>query len=249
VIVLSLVSGIISSLLAVLIIEAYLYIRRTVARRSLRAVLAISEKQCTLIMSNIKEIDPTEFGSTEVTGIYDALGATHILDTCRKVDVMCDLVPQNRISLDAPRDLIVIGGPLGNRVAAFHLSAFCQGFRPSYSTEASSRSQSPRLIGWTCGPHDLRDSADEAVGFIVKLTPDVTKRSGSVHLLFGRIDIGTAAAAYYLSKHYDRIFRAYGKGTYFIAVRASRVTSYRSITLDAIDLTKDAIPAVNIKTS
>jgi hypothetical protein len=80
-----------------------------------------------------------------------------------------------------------------------------------------------------------------ACAFLVKLTPEITGLASIVHLAFGRSSTGTAAAAYYLSRHYGHIYASHASKPYFLALRASKVIGYASVSMDALDITADAI--------
>jgi hypothetical protein len=161
----SLLNGVISSILAVLIIEGYLALRRMASRRALRAVLGLSTKRRALVMSGLTK---TRLAPTEIVGVYDALGLAHLLEMCRRVGSTPSVIPQSRIPVDLPKDIIAIGGSLSNPVTAFHLARSCPGFQPCYE-EGAEGSSGKFPKGWKCGGIELHDFKDDAIGFIVSL--------------------------------------------------------------------------------
>jgi hypothetical protein len=238
--------GILSGLLTIIVVEGYLRARRLFDKRRLRLVLGLSVGECAIACSSLSGLpEPVvaELGIRETTtlGVVEALGLAHLLEMCRRVDAKVNLFPSDQVPVDLGSDLISVGGPVSNPITSFHLNSFCPGFQPYYGDDSVVFPWGKMPDGWLCNGQRFRDSEDEVVGFLVKLTPHITGRPSVVHLAFGRSSTGTAAAAYYLASYYKQIYQTYKSSAYFLALRASRVMGYRSVPLQTADLTPGAL--------
>jgi hypothetical protein len=102
-----LVSGVISSVLAVLLVELYLIVRRRLRHRSLRAVLN-RPRRVTLVAP----IFPHAAGLNTISlmGTHDAYAIAHILDAYRRLGGEPSVASAGRLSDGLDGDLVCIGG-------------------------------------------------------------------------------------------------------------------------------------------
>ena len=201
----------------------------------------MGKDRCGLVLDSLAHVEPSKM---RITGAYSAVGTAHMLELCRSIGTVSEIAFHNSIPPDLPPNLIAVGGPLGNSVTKFHLDRSCPGFQPYYDEDSFVYPDGRVPAGWDCGGQRFQNSDDEVVGFVVKLTSMLTRHNGVVHLVFGKSDIGTAAAAYYLSEYTRDIYVGHRDRPYFLAIKVSRVMGYRSISSEVVDLTGPAFQAL-----
>ncbi|HDD44712.1 MAG TPA: hypothetical protein ENG63_07630 [Candidatus Desulfofervidus auxilii] len=238
----TILAGVISSLLAVFLVESYLIVKRKIHRRRLKKVLSFHGQVCHIIAP----IYHQEL-KNGLIHYRDAYAFSHLFELCHRLNVEGKLIPFHKISDVAEADdLIVVGGPLSNKITSNYLRKYCPGFQLIYEKEASEFKELPAaanvryVTGFRCGKHVLMANDDEEYGILVKITEKELDQERTVHIVFGYSGIGTGAAAYFLWKYYGKLFKKFGENKYFIAMKVSRHESYKSISATYIDLTSDA---------
>lgn len=226
-------AGIISSLIAVLLVEIYHVLRRVLTDRPLRKVFSLSDRRRAIIVPKFPHVryDGSRFG---LLATNDAIGLAHILAVMNKFKVPADILSSGLLPDDIPDDLVCIGGPDGNRVTELYMRRYCPGFiihgkkleDGGYNFEFSQ-----------CGGRTFIDDDEDGWAFIVKLSPVHTGLPGTIMLLWGHEDTGTAAAAFFASQ-YARKLSKLNQDIFFVALVASKKLGYRRIQLDPIDLSR-----------
>jgi len=149
-----------------------------------------------------------------------------------KFRIPAEILSSELLSDDIPDDLVCIGGPDGNRVTELYLRRYCPGFvlhgnkmdDGGYNFEFSQ-----------CGGRTFTDDGEDSWAFIVKLSPAHTGLPGTIMLLWGHEDTGTAAAAFFASQYASKLSRL-NQDAFFVALAASKRLGYRRIQLDPVNL-------------
>ena len=70
------------------------------------------------------------------------------------------------------------------------------------------------------------------------MTKNKINQNRTIHILFGKTAIGTAASAYYLSENYEKIYKKFKDKDYFIMIKGNPSHGYKSFNGEFIDRTK-----------
>jgi hypothetical protein len=233
---LTIASGVVSSILAILCVEAYRWARRSLIRRALANVLAIQGGSA-LIVASIKDKEVER----KAVDYRDAYAIGHLLELCARIHIDAKMeVFHRRSEIGDECTFLSVGGPLSNDFTEEALRRFVPSFRllEKVDIEVSQ----PGVLrkdgkhkdyrGFGIGDKELLASEYEEPAILVKLTPEVLKQDRTVHLIFGYSGQGTAAAAYYLSRYYSYIDGKHGKNAYCISIQVSRRDMYKSVPIE-----------------
>ncbi len=226
----NLVAGIISSLIAVMLVEIYQLTRKTLVHRPLRKVFCSSKRRVILVPKF--PLKQGEGSKQDLLATHDEIALAHILSVLNKFEIIADVLSSERLPDEIPADLICIGGPSGNSATAFFMQRYCPGFATRGDEKEGG---SYRTTYYEAGGKSFIDGNHDCWGFIVKLSPAYTGLSGTVLLFWGFSRIGTAAAAFFASQHASRL-RKLNQDAFFVAVLANRKLGYRSVQLTPIDI-------------
>ncbi|GAA0266118.1 hypothetical protein [Cryptosporangium japonicum] len=223
-----LIAGIISSVLAVLLVEIYLWLRRRYRQRALRWLVGTDTVSViTPVYPWAENAHPAGLLTT-----YDAIGLAHVLEACNRVGTVPVVTRSGESAENSPLDVVAIGGPSGNQVTSTFLKAYCPGFEILTDPVTGQ-------LSYRCGDRVFTRSDDETFAFIVRLSPRETGLPGTALIAWGHSAVATASAGYYLAK-YPQALRKVGKGSFFVAISVRWVLGYRSFDTRPIDLTKTA---------
>lgn len=223
-----LTAGIISSVLAVLLVEIYLWLRRRYRHRALRWLVgADTVSVSTPVYPRAQNAHPAGLLTT-----YDAIGLAHVLEACNRIGTMPVVTRSGESSENSPLDVVAIGGPSGNQVTATFLKAYCPGFEILTDPESGE-------LSYRCGDRVFVRTEDETFAFIVRLSPKETGLPGTALIAWGHSAVATASAGYFLAR-YPQTLRKVGKGSFFVAISVRWVLGYRSFDTRPIDLTRAA---------
>ncbi|MFG1921723.1 hypothetical protein [Cryptosporangium sp. NPDC048952] len=223
-----LIAGVVSSVLAVLLVEIYLWLRRRYRRRALRWLVG------TDTVSVITPVYPWAENShpAGLLTTYDAIGLAHVLEACNRVGTVPVVTRSGESSENSPLDVVAIGGPSGNQVTSTFLKAYCPGFEVLTDPETG-------YLSYRCGDRVFARTEDETFAFIVRLSPRETGLPGTALIAWGHSAVSTASAGYYLAR-YAQSLRKVGKGSFFVAISVRWVLGYRAFDTRPIDLTRAA---------
>jgi hypothetical protein len=231
----NLAAGVISSLIAVLLVEIYRLSRKVLTHRPLRRVFGPSDKRRAVVVPKFPHTryDGSRFG---LLATHDAIALAHILAVLNKFGIPADVLSSGLLPDEVPDDIVCIGGPDGNLVTEFYMRRYCPGFvihgdkteDGGYNFESSE-----------CGDRNFIDENDDCWAFIVKLSPAHAGLPGTILLLWGHEDIGTATAAFFVSHHASKL-SGFSKDAFFVALLANSRLGYRSVQLTPIDLSEKA---------
>lgn len=221
-----LVAGVISSVLAVLLVEVYLWVRRRFRQRSLRWL--VGTETCAVVTP----VSPQSEHPAGLLTTYDAIGLAHVLEACNRVGTVPVISRSGESTQNAPLDVIAIGGPASNQIAATFLKAYCPGFEVLDELPNGSTS-------YRCGNLTFDHTADETFAFVVRLAPKETGLPGTALIVWGHSSVATASAGYYVAR-YANALRKVNKGSFFVAISVRWVLGYRSFDTRPIDLTAAA---------
>lgn len=223
-----LIAGIASSVLAVLLVEIYLWLRRRYRHRALRWLVgADTVAVSTPVYPRAENAHPAGLLTT-----YDAIGLAHVLEACNRIGTMPVVTRSGESAENSPLDVVAIGGPSGNQVTATFLKAYCPGFEILTDPESGK-------LSYRCGDRVFVHTDDETFAFIVRLSPKETGLPGTALIAWGHSAVATASAGYFLAR-YPKTLRKVGKGSFFVAISVRWVLGYRSFDTRPIDLTRAA---------
>jgi hypothetical protein len=221
-----LVAGVVSSVLAVLLVEVYLWLRRRLRQRSLRWLLGT--ETCAVVTP----VAPLSEHPAGLLTTYDAIGLAHVLEACNRVGAVPVITRSGESAENAPLDVIAIGGPAANKVSATFLKSYCPGFEILEDPTTGS-------VAYRCGIRTFEHSADEVFAFLVRLAPKETGLPGTALLAWGHSSLATASAGYYVAR-YASALRKVNKGSFFVAISVRPGLGYRSFDTRPIDLSAAA---------
>ncbi|MFI5960435.1 hypothetical protein [Cryptosporangium sp. NPDC051539] len=223
-----LVAGVVSSVLAVLLVEIYLAVRRRYRKRALRWLIGTETASVvTPVYPWAEQGHPSGLLTT-----YDAIGLAHVLEACNRLGTVPVVTRSGDSTENSPLDVIAIGGPSGNQVSATFLKAYCPGFEVLTDPETG-------RLSYRCGGRVFERTDDETFAFLVRLSPHETGLPGTALVVWGHSAVATAAAGYFVAR-YPEALRKIGKGSFFVAISVRYVLGYRSFDTRPIDLTAAA---------
>jgi hypothetical protein len=228
--------GVVSSLVAVALVETYLRLRRVREQRALARALGFRRSTCSIVPTRYDR----EPGSPPLTGARDAVALAYVLNACHAVRT------EPVVEWDDPMDglfkanLVSIGSWSGNQLTASLMRQYCPGF---VTHNAAAEHTDFASIHYSCGPHVFASDADVTHAFIVRLTTEKTGIPGSVTLLWGHYGVGTIAAAHVLTGTPELLTPFLARGSFAVALTANRKLGYRAVSRNLIDLTDHAFTA------
>ena len=225
--------GVVSSLVAVALVEVYLRARRAREQRHLARALGFRRSTCSIVPTRYDR----EPGSPPLTGARDAIALAYVLSACHEVRT------EPVVEWDDPMDglfksnLVSIGSWSGNKLTGSLMRQYCPGF---VTHNADAELTDFASIYYTCGPHVFPSDEDVTHAFVVRLTTAQTGIPGSVTLLWGHYGVGTIAAAQVLTRN-PQLLRPYlDRGSFVVALTANRNLGYRAVSRNLLDITEHA---------
>lgn len=231
----SLVEGIVASLIAVVILEVYRIIRRSLSYRPVRRILGGAARFGIVAPSYPQTRTSVSPGLLTTD---NAFALAELIDACRKISAEPVLSPVARIADNFPDDLILLGGHIANDLTNQFLKDYCPGFK-IHGTAGDSPDQALDTIFYSCGGRSFVDTDQDAWAFIAKLSPDLTHNPRIVAMVWGRSSFGSAAAAHILARR-ARLLHAKEGRSFFYALRMARQVHYQAFPADTFDLTSEA---------
>lgn len=225
----SIIPGIVSSLIAVALIEAYRLARQRFYHRALRRLLPIFKDQVTLICPALAPRQ--ESYDLGLLTYYDAYALGFLLEAASRLRVRTEVVSSTLRSSEATPAIVCLGGPYSNRFTKSILSEFCPGFSAATDNDDDA---------FRCGTNTFRNLESNSHAFLVRLSAQTTRRSGDVLLLWGIEEIGTAAAAFYWMDRAKNIYRDYSHGDFFLSIKIDPRLGFRSLPQEHLDVSRDA---------
>lgn len=229
-IMLNLAEGVVSSFLAVALIELYLTSRNRLRDRPLRSLLGHSD-QAAIIIPELPKGGGERTGTLMAT--HDAIALAHLLDVCRKVNTSSVLAAASRLPEDLPSLTMSIGGPFSNPLTDFYLQKYCSNFRPIVEKSYTEGFEIQ-------GVERFGEDSDTTWSFIVRLDSCVTGRFGTVLLMWGATAHATATAAYYFANNPQML--PWRHKNFFVALSADRKLGYRSVQRKPMDVSSQIFP-------
>ena len=237
----ALVSGVVSSILAVAVVEVYLRLRDGLRRRTLRQTLGFYREPCSII-TPAHMIEGSRWN--EMLEIGDVFAIGHALALCERVKSPATLVSSLARGPRLDKNKIVIGGWGANEVTASLLATYCPGLLIHRGTSGQADPSDEAAAAWAgifyqCGDVVLRESPDVTNAFVIKLAKDLTGLDDSILIAWGHEDLGTTAAMFYLSDPPPLLSRTGGR-SFFVALRVQQKLGYRGVIQPVLDLTQAA---------
>jgi hypothetical protein len=225
----SIIAGVVSSLLAVLAIEFAHAMHKRFDHRALRKVLHLRREVCIISTAAVRSESRWELVAQREAHAYG-----YLANLALRLGVDPEIIdakhpPENQ----APTDEFCVGGPLTNIRTREILRRYIAPFEIVLTENA--KSATPDLDGrWVEGfsvsGYISRIDPERGFAFLGKLDTDADT---TAHVVFGITDVGVAAAAYYLHTHYRDLARLFGERPYFVALSYSLTFGFKSVVLDA----------------
>lgn len=215
----SFATGIATSLVVVLIVSLYHYLRTRFSKRKLRLVLGFNESRC-LISTAVHKKD--EWGG--FIQHQDAYAFAYLAHLALDLKINPEIIPCHKISESAePADEFCVGGPISNHRTKVLLAKSY----PDFEVEAAGidRLQGTYYARFKIAGQEVTLNKDEEYCFLIKTR---TNYSRTVHFIFGITPLGTAGAAYYLYMHYKDIYKLYGQSPFFIVLKLDLSLGYKT---------------------
>lgn len=232
----SLAGGVVSSILAVTLIEGYLRIRRRYHERSLSRVLGFYDAPCSIITP----AHAYEGELYQVIGVRDVFAVSFALAACMRVGSTAALASSHQLAegIVAP-NMISIGGWSGNKITESLMAIYCPGFvicnKEKHDTDFDS-------IYYECGARVFKDTDDVMYSFLVKLSPRMTGLDGSCLLVWGHQGPATVSGVYFVSE-FHRVLSRLKKDSFFVVLTVSRSLGSRAVSRLVLDISDDAFAA------
>lgn len=195
----------------------------------------------------------------------DGLALSYILTLLHELGVGSQIMPYHQISYnsqEAPKDTFIIASPISNSLTEKYLTKYCPKFLVVDERGADEAKQLPvqeadarfedgklkygiRIMSQVQSfdsdekqymEFPIYQERDYAV--LIKIDADTSDHDNSIHLIFGLSATGTAAAAYFLSKHYKEIFSIVKDKSYCLLVRYDRKEGYKYVSRNFENLTR-----------
>ena len=215
----SFATGIATSLIVVLIVSMYDYLKTRLSKRKLRLVLGFTESKC-LISTSVHKID--EWGG--FIQHQDAYAFAYLAHLALDLKVNPEIIPYHKISESVePTDEFCVGGPISNlRTKVLLAKSY-----PDFEVDAAGVDMSQRTYyaRFKMEGKEVTLEKDEEFCFLIKTRTNYSK---TVHFIFGITPLGTSGAAYYLYKHYKDIYKLYGQSPYFIVLKLNLSLGYKT---------------------
>lgn len=195
--------------------------------RALSSVFAISSTHCDVILPS------------RIFKFNDIHALTHLVSACMQLPVEPHPMSSGNLLVEHRTDRIVVGGWKHNCHTLYYLKTCCQGFETKDGDPETWRGTTQ----YQCGGAPLSDSRLVARGYLAKLTGDVPEfpaRYGTVHLCWGHRGTGTAAAAYFLTHHYEALLEKFQDGPYFVVLDIPVKLGYQAVSTTFEDFTAEA---------
>jgi hypothetical protein len=228
----SLVEGVVASLIAVMILEAYRITRRSLSHRAIRRILGSAARFGIVAPSYPQTRTSVSLGLLTTD---NAFALAELIDACRKIGAEPVLAPVARITDNFPDDLILLGGHIANDLTYQFLKYYCFGFKIHGSVDDSPE-QALKTIFYSCGERRFVDTDQDAWAFIAKLSSDFTHSPRVVAIVWGRSSFGSAAAAHFLASRAKLLGAQRGR-SFFYALRMARQLHYQALPTEIVDLT------------
>jgi hypothetical protein len=229
----SLIEGVLASLVAVVIIEIYRIVRRSLSYRAIRSVLEGSGRFGIVAPSYPHT---RSLASAGLLTTDNAFALAEIIDVCRKLGAEPVLSPVARIADNFPDDMILLGGHIANDLTGRFLSEYCTGFK-IHGTLSDQPDQASETIYYSCGERKFIDSSEDAWAFVAKLSSDLTGNPRTIVMVWGRSSFGSAAAAHFLARR-TRLLNAKQGQSLFYALRMSRQLHYQSLPTEIANISE-----------
>ena len=256
-------TGVISSLIAIILVECYRFISHKMRNQRLRQFLGFKSQSCLIVTSrHTIEIDarndegmlfsPAESERAiqcQISTIdhYAAYAFGHLFEMCQRVGIEPKISPHNKISeTEEEGNVISIGDPLNNPFSRRvlerlfpDLTLFRQREITHLGGNVYKRLDNLRSVD-IGGDHLLsRDGRDYA--FIVRAGARELRQDRTVHIIWGTSGQALASATYFIYKYHKRLLKNFEDEKYFVAIPVYN-ESYKAVTFHYIDLTSQAFP-------
>jgi hypothetical protein len=228
-------------------------------RQALKNILGIKKSQD---FNGVRIITPVyhKQPNSKLMHHKDGIAVSYVLKLLHDIGVNAHIVAYHEISSnsqDSPRDTVVIASPVSNSKCEEYMKKYVPRFVviderneveknriPASETDARKENGDLKFgfrifNGDQNSPDKMNEIPiyeDNDYGVLIKLDTQHTRLEKTIHLLFGMSATGTAAAAYYLAKHYSLINKVHNTGSYCLLVRVDRREGYKHVRHDFIDI-------------
>ena len=229
----SLLAGVASSLIAIGLIESYHFSKKYIDHRALRALLGSSRRATIIVPIFEVPVQLDEEVVKSLTGTHDAYAIAHIVEAYRRIGVTSSFVSVGNLPEDLSGDVVAIGGHFTNKLTKYHMLRFFPGFTANWDD---------RPVTFRCGNQELVETEFTTWAFIARLTSDIAGSVGNILLLWSLTGVGTASAGYYAAQYPERLPRNRNR-SFMVAVAVQLPLGYRAVSPMPIDLSDSAFDA------
>ena len=219
----SITSGIISSIIAIIIIQLYIYFVKNISHWHLRKVLSFSDKKCLIA-------GPVNLKLHEAGVIFPrtSFSFAYILNLLFPLKLDVNLIPYNKISeYEYYTSEICIGGPAANKRTKNYLKKYIPNFK---SLSEISKDSSDTKHGVKINNEEYLDNSETEISFLIKIR---VSSKATVHLFWGRTDEGTVASVNYFCNNFKKIYKKYKCNSYCIALNTDKAFGYKYANIHA----------------
>lgn len=221
---LSIVAGVASSLLAIFIVWLNQVLKQKIKNRKLKIILDLAGSECLISVPSIRS-----FKGSVLVAHQEIYAFGFLSDLVRKIGVEPVIIPASNISDNqALYDEFCVGGPPSNARTDEILKTYIPDFE-FVLTENALGEQDPSkgwIHGYRLGEKLTERNSRTEYCFLAKIR---TVYGQTIHLVFGITGLGSSAAAYYLKKNASNIYKMFGEKNYFLVLRYTNRFGYGSV--------------------
>lgn len=237
--------GVVASLIAVFLFEAYLFARQRIWKRKMKKVLGLVSLECA-ILAPLKRVS-----DLDVVSFRDAYTFGHIFNICSKLNKSPYIIPYTSMKyLSKIDDVISIGGPVTNQFCKEYLEEYLTGFKLLLSNQPVDADVSFKIkgsnqyaIGFKIGDDEFIADQHNDIGVLIKIPREINQQGRTIHLIFGFRGHGAGSSAYFLWKHYAEIYKAFGRDKYCVLIESKFNQNYKAVKSSFTDVTDRAFNA------
>lgn len=209
----SIISGIVSSIIAIVIVNIYLFLRNKYKFHRQKSVLSINGNVC-LISA------PVSFKEHKSGVIFsnNSFSFAYVITLLNQLRIDNKLIPYDKISeYENVMDEICIGGPSTNERTKIYLEKYLPAFKLAEENAG-------HIKGFEIGDKKYNCKSDIEPALIIKVK---TLSDRTVILLFGMTDKGTAAASYFFTTNPGFFYSRFKKSSFCVVVNTNNILGHK----------------------
>lgn len=213
----AIIAGIISSIIAIFIINLYSFSVKNFSHWRLKRILSFNGNKCLIS-------GPVNFKLHEAGVIFPrtSFSFAYILNLLFPLKLEVNLIPYHKISeYDYYPSEICIGGPIAHKRAKNYIKKYLPTF---VRLSETIKNDTQKKHGFKIGNDEFLDNPESEISFLIKIR---INQKTTTHLFFGRTDEGTVASVHYFCENYKSIYKKYKKSSYCFAIMTEKAFGYK----------------------